>query len=521
MIQELLKSFSGVFLSDDAREGKERWSLLKKFPTVKKVFILDTNVMCGDYESISILAKDNTDMVVIPLSNIEELDKVKKNGGEVGMNSRRASRRLDKLRAKYALPDGAVTETGGIVVVYFYNGNGWNLLPKYFDKNTDNKLLIVGLRWQETAEEIKKKTKREISVTIVANDINVRIKASSLRVNAEEYKQDKTVEDIRDLYTGETSIDVIPEEEPGVRLKLKKDLSISAELLSKSVDLTSLFPNQCCYLRFQDKSYLLAVFKRARNEFVYVPKPGESGNFYKNCSILPINDGQAFAFFLLNDPSISVVTIRGTAGTGKSVLALQAALRQITPPFLSKKELGQHDAICMYKRTISSRDDEGQGWLKGTLEEKLAPWKRPIYQSLTFMLQEEMAGMNSKKKTSTLAPFEYIAENYERTGRLEVLPISYWRGESIHGKFVIVEEGQNLTHDQMETGGTRPGEGTKLVVIGDLLQIDEPNLTPTTNGLAQLIHKIHDEEIFAHIHLTECIRSETAEIFARKFSRYI
>ena len=180
------------------------------------------------------------------------------------------------------------------------------------------------------------------------------------------------------------------------------------------------------------------------------------------------------------DPKIQIVTAIGKAGSGKTICAIAAGLEQTID------EVKQE-----YTRVIVSRPvqplGKDIGFLPGTMEEKMSPWLMPIQDNLQFL-------MGNDKITLDI---------YMQKGTIEIEALTYIRGRSISNAFIIIDEAQNLTTHELKTIITRVGEGTKIVLTGDVEQIDNVYIDATSNGLTHAVEKFKKFELASHVTLHE------------------
>lgn len=462
-----------------------------------KIFIVDTSVLIHDPNAIRILARDPENLVVIPLRILEELDNNKSEPGEKGYNCRASIRMLDDLHegGSRSLKAGVrITPNGGFILVD-HNGNSVKALWPDLEEKTDNKVLVIAKKWQD--KEPGKK------VVIVSKNFNIRLKANAVGMKAEDYMSDKIAVNINELYSGFTEINVRDTSKFGVMSDLARLKTIPASVLEGIVDLNSLFPNQCCRINCEDK-YLLAIFKKRAGVFQYVLKPKRQEDGGKNESIKPINDGQALLYALLTDQSIRLVTVGGRAGTGKSLIAFLAGWEQV------KKD--DYESLSIVKPIIEVGKTT-LGFLPGTLEEKMEPWMAAVFDNLNLIFRSEKEKVSDDFHSKPNSAKSIIIGLMER-GIIEIVPISHMRGRSLNNEFIIVDEAQNLSPHEVKTIVTRPGRGSKVILAGDIDQIDNPYLDSTSNGLSRAIGKLRGHELVAHINLIEGERSELAKLAA-------
>ena len=440
---------------------------------LKKKFVIDTNVLLSNPSAIFSF-EDND--VYIPISVIEELDTFKKGLSETGRNARHFSRILDDLRERGSLSNGIPLfndkrDSGKVYVVL---ESDMALLPAHFERKPDNLILSVAL--------ILKKQVGNMPVILITKDSNLRIKADALGVSVSDFEADKV--NIEELYTGIVEFEVESE-------ILKKYLSSG----SVSLEEYDLMPNQYVILR-DSKDPL---------QFVYGKYDHVTGNL-KNLNlggkdfvwgIYPRNLEQSFALDLLLDDDVKLVTLVGTAGTGKTLLAIAAGLEKTTDESKYQKLLVSRPIFPL------GRD---VGYLPGTLEEKLNPWMQPIFDNLELLLGGVSQG---RQKRLSQSYHELINQ-----GILEVEPLTYIRGRSIPNQFFIVDEAQNLTPHEIKTILTRAGENTKIILTGDPYQIDNPYVDAASNGLTYVVERMKQEAIAGHVSLVKGERSALATIAA-------
>ena len=434
---------------------------------MKKIYILDTNVFLTNANSIFLY--DNND-IVIPLKVLDEIDNHKKRQDGVGVNARATIRILDSLREKGNLHNGVrLRENSGLVSVKDYDPSD---LPPGFDlTSADNQ--IIG-----SAITVKKALGNRKKVIVVSRDINMRVKCDALEIPCEDFITGQVVESTEELFTGLVSH--LIDDQAIDRFYAGDDIFLEEEEIQA-------FPNQYVMLvsSSNEKKSALARFKDYKSPVYKVYERNEG--VWK---VKPRNKEQMFALDLLMDPKIPIVSLIGTAGGGKTMLALAAGLEQT----LEKKH---------YKKLVVSRPIQSVGkdigFLPGTLEEKMRPWLMPIQDNLEFLLDGN--------KQSIEMMFE--------DGTIEIEALSYIRGRSISNAFIVIDECQNLSTHEIKTIMTRVGEGTKIVLTGDVEQIDNIYLDSTTNGLSYVIERLKDQELAGHITLKRGERSKTATLAAK------
>jgi PhoH-like ATPase len=431
----------------------------------KKIYVLDTNVLLSDFNALYAFKSND---VVIPLKVLEEIDKHKKRQDGVGANARQVIRELDSLREKGNLVEGV--KLGGRKGNLSVKSYGVYKLPNDMSmEDPDNQILATVLNC--TSNNIG------TPVIIVSQDINVRVKADALGLPAEDYTTNQIVEKAEEVYTGFLShlVDdaMIDRFYGGEKMFLEeKDIK--------------LFPNQYVMLvsNANEKKTALAKFKNYNH-------PLSKVRDYKEgiWDVRAKNKEQQFALDLLMDQDVKIVSLVGKAGCGKTLIALAAGLKQILDD-------------GTYKKLIVSRPVQPMGrdigFLPGTLEEKMMPWIAPIQDNLEFLMGDD------KEHMKTL----------QEQGTIEIEALTFIRGRSISKAFIIIDEAQNLTMHELKTIITRVGEDTKIVLTGDIEQIDSAFLDATNNGLTYAVEKFKPYELAGHISLQKGERSAVASLAA-------
>ncbi|OGV64958.1 MAG: phosphate starvation-inducible protein PhoH [Lentisphaerae bacterium RIFOXYA12_FULL_48_11] len=439
---------------------------------MSKTFVLDTNVLLHNADSIESFS-DN--VVVLPMAVIEELDKFKGHNDELGRNARQVIRRLDSLRVAGNLRDGVPLNNNGILKIMAtpdISGLDTGLEVKVADN------LILSLAYVLS--------KKGENVIFVSKDINARIKADALGLQAVDFEKQKV--NLDELYVGYSEIEV-------------EGTIVDAFFKNETLDTPGIgrFPNE--FVLMKDKT------NEKHNALARVVKPEKVkhlSNLYDRVwNIQSRNKEQRLAIELLMDPEVLIVTLVGQAGTGKTLLALAAALQATLTNH-------QYDRILVSRPIIPMGKDIG--YLPGAKEEKLSHWMQPIFDNLTYLMRNGIHEDNSgkKKKLSTQEKIHRLLS--ENTIGLEAL--TYIRGRSIPRQYVIVDEAQNLTPHEVKTIISRSGEGTKMVLTGDPYQIDNPYLDASSNGLIYAAERLKEQTIHGHITLRKSERSNLAAIAA-------
>lgn len=433
----------------------------------KKNFIIDTNVILHDYKFLDNFEEND---IYIPFVVLEELDNFKKGNEQINFNARAFVRELDELTENGLDKDGA--EIGiGRGRLYILNMPEYNaeIAKSFPEPKPDNQILSVVLGVGKKHLDTK--------TILVTKDINLRMKARSLGLLVEDYITDKVV-----------NIDAFSEEELVIE-------GVDADLIDKlystpqGIDVDEfdfdehLEPNQCFILK-SDRNTILVRNNPFTLKIVKVDKKSNFG-------ITPRNAEQAFAFEVLNDPQIKLVGLTGKAGTGKTLLALAAALSQ-------HNEYTQ----ILLARPIVSLSNKDLGYLPGDEKAKIGPYMQPLFDNLN-VIKSALGSTSADGK---------VLEDMQKSGQLEIEALAYIRGRSLNETYCIIDEAQNLTPHEVKTIITRAGENTKMVFTGDLQQIDSPYLDAQSNGLAYMIDKMKGQKIFGHANLVKGERSELSEL---------
>ncbi len=440
--------------------------------SIQKTYILDTSVLLHRAESLFSFG-DN--QVVLPIVVLDEIDKFKRGTTELNRAARVVIKSLDQIRERGDLDQGVRLENGGTLVININDRDATKLLPPGFEPSNDNRILATALAVQK---------RREGPVILVSKDINMRVKAQALGLMAEDYRYDQIV-DIDEMFTGHRDL-VVPED---VIADLYRDRSVP---LDRAGELSRpLAPNEFVMLtggapssptaltRFNQEAGVLSRLREVRFDI---------------WGIRPLNREQQYAFEVLLDDDVQLVTLAGKAGTGKTILAIAAGLQKV----VNEKV---HRRLAIYRPVIPMGRDIG--FLPGTEQEKLSPWMQPIMDNLEFLLNEHGGG----KKGST-GRADYLLDS----NLLDIRALTYIRGRSLPQQFIIIDEAQNLTPHEVKTIVTRAGEGTKIVFTGDPYQIDHPYLDSTSNGLTHLVERFRDHAIAAHVTLSKGEDSKLAEL---------
>jgi len=438
----------------------------------KKNYVLDTSVYLTDADAL--FKFDNHD-IFIPLKVLEEIDKHKKRQDSVGINARRIIRTLDELRAKGNLQKGVRLGKGqGLLKAVSYEVLKDVVFPSDLDLSIPDHMIIA------TAMAVREESTRKTCV--VSRDINMRVICDSIGMPSEDYTTERVVHSSDELYSG-LAVHLVDDQ---VIDRFYEDEDIYIE--EDEVD-EAWHPNQYV-LMVSNANEKKTCLGRFYSHFSPIIKITHSK--IPDWKISSRNKEQAFAIDLLMDPSVKVVSLVGRAGSGKTLCAIAAGLQQT---------IGLRDNH--YDRMIVSRPvqplGKDIGFLPGTMEEKMLPWLMPIQDNLQFLV-------GGDKNTLQM---------YMDKGKIEIEALTYIRGRSIANAFIIIDEAQILTAHEIKTIMTRVGEGTKIVLTGDVEQIDNVYVNETSNGLAHAVEKFKEFPIAGHVTFTKGERSEVATLASK------
>jgi len=437
--------------------------------SMRKNFILDTNVLLHDPRSIYGFGDNN---VVIPIYVIEEIDQFKRDLSELGRNARLVAQYLDSFRAEGSLAEGVPLPDGGMLRVSSTNRE----LPKSIvERNlTDNRILAVAIDLMEKEPSLQ--------TVFITKDTNLRIRADALGLVSEDYDTERV--EISDLYTGHTEL-LVPGELVDQMYKPGAEIEVPGQ--------DKLYPNEYVLLKDAANPSHTAMVRISPSKGKAVPlvRTGKDGLW----GVRPKNLEQSFTLDLLVNDEVKLVTIVGKAGTGKTLMALAAGLHKTTEESLYHKLL-----VC---RPIFPLGRD-LGYLPGDVEQKLNPWMQPIFDNVEFLMNLSRADKKAGRGYHELLDL----------GILEIEPLTYIRGRSIPNQFIIVDEAQNLTPHEVKTIITRVGDNTKIILTGDPFQIDNPYVDSTNNGLVHVVNRFRSEKIAGHMTLTKGERSTLAELAA-------
>lgn len=434
----------------------------------KKIFVLDTSVIIYDHMAAKSFKEHD---VVIPITVLEELDNFKKGNDTKNFAAREFTRYIDKISLGNTLQDWInINGKGhGMIKIEMHQDSKVDAEKVFGERKADHRILNTALYVSEKYPNRK--------VVMVTKDINLRIKAKSLNLNAEDYETGKIKDVNEQLYTGRSELQKVPAEL--INEIYEKGFCDPASLLKKQKPTSNHF-----YILKNGSKSVLASYSPAKDVLERVKKVSAFG-------INPRNAEQAFALDAIMNPDIKLVSIQGVAGTGKTLLSLAGALEQ-------RRTFHQ----IYLARPIVPLSNKDIGYLPGDIKSKLNPYMEPLWDNLKYIKNQ----FNEKDKE-----YKQITEMVEHE-KLVVCPLAYIRGRSLSDVFFIVDEAQNLTPHEVKTIISRAGQNTKIIFTGDIHQIDTPYLDAQSNGLSYLIDKLKNQSLYAHITLEKGERSELANL---------
>jgi PhoH-like ATPase len=455
---------------------------------MRKIFVLDTSVVIHDPQCIQTFGDND---IVVPLALISEIDGFKTGDDQKGFNAREFSRVLDKLKEEHdtllkfvPLP---LPATGGICI----SGAQEYVkkVPLEFDQaRKDREIIATALRW---ATEHKDR-----SVVLVSKDTNVRLMGHACGLVTEDYKRGK----IKNLDQLTHNATIVTVEDAHVDRLMREGWLPLSELGPSGEGLRE---NQCLTLLGNGESH-------ARSALASIERLPEGVMLRRlikdECrlwTLMPRNREQIFASALLRNPNVKLITLVGKAGTGKTLLAMAAGLDQVLEP---KRRL--YRKIVVMRPMVSVGKE--MGWLPGDVNEKIHPWMKPIFDNVQFLLGDERKDKEKSENGHQTLRLQQLLEQ----GVIELEALSFIRGRSINDAFIVIDEAQNLTPHEIKTLMTRAAGKSKVVLTGDLQQIDTPYLDAHSSGLTHVVKKFGDHPIAGHVTLVKGERSELAELAA-------
>jgi PhoH-like ATPase len=459
-----------------------------------KVYVVDTSVLVSAPDVIHHLTHGNT--VIVPFPVLQELDRRRTDTNGVGYTARQTIRFLDQLQTDASpemLRDGIPLGGGR---VQFHGGEldvsrAW---PGFSPGYGDDAIILLASALRESRPDVQ--------IVIVTRDAAMRCKARARGVAAEDYYSDRPVTSPDKFYSGRVRVD-LPAEQAGLLSSLHVEQRLPVSELADFADVSQWLVNQCCELRVNGNGKSAWGIYKEHDGVGYLRRV----HWRQGDRFGPCNPEQACARDLILDDQMLIVSLVGIAGTGKTLIALLAAYELF--------RAGRVSRIEVYR--LNAEAGRQLGFLPGTLGDKMAPWAKPIIDNLDLILRRlsgqsrfsnQMADQGERREGNGAPTVEdMLARN-----ALEIAPINYLRGRSIHDAVVIVDDGQNLTHEDMKLVLTRAGEGTRVILTGDPDQIDRTEIDALSNGLVQVVERFKGEPTFGHLTMKDVVRSKIAEL---------
>lgn len=462
----------------------------------RKTFVVDTSILVSTPDALHQLVQNNT--VLIPFPVLQELDRRRTAGNGTGYAARNVIRLLDDLQQQASLDElrSGIPLNGG--TLRFHDGRldtarAW---PGFNPASGDDAIIQLAGTYQEAHPDQR--------VMLVTRDAAMRCKARARAVIAEDYYSDRPVVSLEKFYSGRVRIN-LSAEHAGLLSILHQEQRLPVERLEPLIDVSQLRTNQCCELLVEGTGKSAWGIYKNHDTPGYLrrvhTKPAERFG--------PNGPEQCCARELLLDEQISIASLVGIAGTGKTLMALLAAYELLRS--------GRVSRIEVYR--LNAEAGRELGFLPGPITEKMAPWAKPIVDNLDFIMRRlhgmgrwsHQVGDQVEKRDAPHPTVESLLESKT----LEISPINYLRGRSIHDSVIIVDDGQNLTQEDMKLVLTRAGEGTRVILTGDPDQIDREDVDSLSNGLVQVVERFKGEPCFAHLTMHQVMRSRVAELAAK------
>jgi len=463
----------------------------------RKTYVVDTSILVSAPDALQNLTSNNT--VLMPFPVLQELDRKRTSANGVGYTARNTIKFLDEVQTAASADQlgSGIPMNGGLLK--FHGGTldlrrAW---PGFNPGYADDAIILLAADYQEQHPGEQ--------VILVTRDAAMRCKARARCVSAEDYWSDRPVASPEKFYSGRVRIDV-PVEHAGLLSTLHREQRLPADALGEFADVTQLLANQCCELHVSGNG------KSAWGIF----KPHDGAGYLRRVNTKngerfgPCNPEQACAHELILDDQSLIVSLVGIAGTGKTLIALLSAYEML--------RAGKVSRIEVYR--LNAEAGRELGFLPGDLGQKMAPWAKPVIDNLDFIMRRlhssarwtnQVADHHGEKKE----PSHPTVENLLQSNLLEIAPINYLRGRSIHDAAIIVDDGQNLTQEDMKLVLTRAGEGSRVILTGDPDQIDRAEITSLSNGLVQVVERFKGQPNFAHLTMHDVVRSRIAEMAAK------
>jgi len=469
--------------------------------TSRKTYVVDTSILVAAPDSVSHLTPDN--IVVIPFPVLQELDRRRTAANGVGYTARNTIRLIDRIQSQASAEElqSGIPYNGGMLQFDHGQVDMAQSWPGFNPDYADDSIILLASEYMHSHPAD--------NVILLTRDAAMRCKARARGVPAEDYYSDRPVASPEQFYSGRIRIE-IPGEHAGLLSTLHHEQRLPDEAMRNFVDVNELLINQCCELRIGDThKSAWGIYKREGGVGFLRRVNTKTGDKFGPC-----NPEQACARDLILDNETLVTSVVGIAGTGKTLIALLSAYEMY--------RAGRVSRIEVYR--LNAEAGRQLGFLPGDVGDKMAPWARPIIDNMDFILRRlhgskpwtnPLADHQAEKGDRREMPPSVTVEHLLQTNALEIAPINYLRGRSIHDAVIIVDDGQNLTQEDMKLVLTRAGEGARVILTGDPDQIDRSEINALSNGLVQVVERFKGEACFAHLRMTDVVRSKIAELAAK------
>lgn len=456
-----------------------------------KIDVLDTSVPMHDAEALENF-KDNE--VHLHIVSVEEMEGLKTAPGSKGESARAALRKIVAFSDAGSLQKGSPTKNNGKFFVSYTSDIDFAELPIGLECSNDNRIILLAKKLQRAYPD------REI--VLVSKEHSMRIKANACGICAEDYQHDKHVTSLTELYSGFKNI-LLENDKLGALTELLKEKQIDEDFIRDAVvGELDLYPNHCCLIKDPNGKEAMAIYKKKESKFVLVKTRARKSKD----EILPRNMYQWFAYALLMDPAVRILTLNGIAGAGKTLLSVLAGVEQLE---------NKYDQILVFRPNVEVGPE--LGFMPGDMGDKFKYWKRPVFSQLKRIFGS--ASKDDKKKTGKKQdPFFDVTKDYLGEGFLEILPIAHIQGDTFHKIFALADEAQNMTPREAQALNTRLGEGSKIVLVGDPTQIFRPRLDSISNGLVDTITLLAGAEYYAHLYMPISEREKVVQDIVDRIS---
>lgn len=439
-----------------------------------KLCVLDTSVAMHDAESPENFEENDVHFHVV---SIEEMERNKTAPGTKGASARAALRKILTFSDAGSLQEGVATRGKGKFFISYTSDADFKELPVGLEITNDNRIILLAKKLQQTYPDRK--------VVLVSKEHSMRIKANTCGICAEDYQHDKRIASLEELYSGFKNI-LLKNDKLGVLAELHKEKQIDEDFIKDAAgEELNLYPNHCCLIQGSNGHDAMAIYKKKDHKFVLVKERARKSKD----EVLPKNMYQWFAYALLMDPTVRILTLSGVPGAGKTLFSVLAGVEQLAD---------RYDQILAFRLPVEVGPE--LGFQPGDMNDKFKFWKRPIFSQLKRIFGN--ASKDDKKKIGKKHdPFFDVTKEYLGDGLFDILPIAHIQGDTFYRVFAFVDEAENTTPREAQALITRLGEGSKIVLEGDPSQIFRPRVDSIANGLVDTITLLTGAEYYAHLYM--------------------